>query len=135
MVKTFISLLAIEKRRRPWRLRSGPSLSTIPVVSGIRISIACFPLSIYSYKKRRLSEEDLKDGFILDGGFRTIEEIEGYQDLLEKAGSSMPVEVVLLRIPGWLGAQRILTSKREREDDELEPLLKRMTNYYHDLGK
>lgn len=86
---------------------------------------------------QRFSKDDVADGFILDGGFRTVNEIRGFQSVLEKAGRVMPVVTVHLRVPGWLGVQRLTKDEtaRGRKDDYVEAVLSRMSKFYDRLGK
>ncbi len=86
---------------------------------------------------KRFSQDDLKEGFILDGGLRTVGETEGFQSVLEKADRIMPITAVFLRIPGWMSFQRLMSEKnlRKREDDTVEGILNRLSNYYNQLGR
>lgn len=83
-----------------------------------------------------LKRKDLTDGFILDGGFRTIDETKGFRSMLEEADRAMPVVVVYMRIPGWMAIQRLVTGERarKRKDDTEEGVLARLSNYYSGLG-
>lgn len=85
----------------------------------------------------RIRQDDLKEGFILDGGLRTMEETAEFGSILERADRAMPVRVVYLRIPGWMAMQRLSTGleARNREDDSIEAVLNRLSNFYHNLGK
>ncbi len=91
-------------------------------------------LDIYA---NRFAREDLADGFILDGGLRSIEEVIGFQSTLDKAGRSMPVINIFLRVPGWISIQRLSTdpNARNRDDDTVEGVLSRLSRYYDQLGK
>lgn len=86
---------------------------------------------------KRFSQDDVNDGFILDGGLRTVEEIRGFPLVLKKANRVMPLTVVSLRVPGWMGAQRLVFDKdaRRRDDDTVDGVLSRLSNYYKNLGQ
>ncbi len=81
----------------------------------------------------RMQRDDVKQGFILEGGFRFTDEVTSFEQMLEETGNAMPIKVLYLRIPGWKGAERLL--KRGREDDTEEGILSRLTNHYHKLGE
>ena len=84
--------------------------------------------------RERLSKEDIANGAVLDGALRTLGETEVFDQTLEKAGrGDLEVDVVFLRAPIWLGAQRLLG--RGRDDDTPEGIQKRLTEFYKDLGK
>jgi adenylate kinase family enzyme len=87
---------------------------------------------------QRFKQEDLADGFIIDGALRAVEEVQGFQAMLDEAGRSMPVTNIFLRIPGWMGVDRILKNAkndRNRTDDTPDAILSRLSHFYHDLGK
>lgn len=82
--------------------------------------------------------EDLVDGFIIDGGMRTVGEVKSFNRMLKEAERIMPVISVLLRVPGWMGVDRILkgASARNRPiEDSLKGTLGRLSKYYSKLGK
>ena len=85
----------------------------------------------------KFRQPDFVDGFIIDGGMRTVEEVQKFQPMLDEAGRSMPVTSIFLRVPGWMGFERIRTDQntRNRTDDTPEAILSRLSNYYHELGK
>lgn len=85
----------------------------------------------------RFGQADLEEGFILDGGLRTVEGVLGFQNMLRKAGRSMPLTVVNLRLPAWMSVQRLVTgtNARKRVDDTTEGILSRLSRFYTDLGK
>lgn len=77
----------------------------------------------------------IKNGFILDGGLRSVEETIGFPEVLKKAHLKMPVDVIHLRIPGWMSFERLGSENgRKREDDTLEGVLSRLSNYYKNLA-
>jgi adenylate kinase family enzyme len=83
-------------------------------------------------------QEDLANGFIIDGAMRTVGEVKTFNRMLKKAERVMPVANVLLRVPGWMGIERILkgASARNRPiEDSINGTLGRMSNYYSELGK
>jgi adenylate kinase family enzyme len=95
------------------------------------------PNMILALLEKRLSKKDAKDGFVLDGTFRTVEEISEFQEMLKRAGRTMPVVVLHLRIPGWMGMDRLVQkeSARKREGDTIEGVLSRLSLYYSQIGQ
>jgi len=95
------------------------------------------PNMILAFLEKRLSKEDSKDGFVLDGTFRTIEEISGFQEMLKRAGRTMPLVVFHLRIPGWMGMDRLVQKEnaRKRAGDTIEGVLSRLSLYYSQIGQ
>lgn len=85
------------------------------------------------YAKWFIKQDNLEDGFILDGGLRADGEVMGFQAVLDRIELSLPVTVILLRVPGWLGAQRSL--QRGRDDDTIDGTLRRLSRYYDHLGQ
>ena len=87
----------------------------------------------------RIGQEDMADGFILDGAMRTVGEIELFQKMLNQAGRDMPFKNVFLRVPGWLGIKRIQDNieerKKDRDDDTPEAILSRLSHFYDSLGR
>ncbi len=81
----------------------------------------------------RMQRDDVKQGFILDGGFRFTDEVRNFEQLLIETDNVMPIKVLYLRIPVWKAAARLL--KRGREDDTPEGILNRLGNHYHELGE
>ena len=83
-------------------------------------------------------QEAFAQGFIMDGAMRTPEEISGSQAVLDAAGRAMPVTNILLRIPGWMGVDRILNNlhnDRQRKDDNHDEVLSHLSKYYNELGR
>lgn len=85
----------------------------------------------------RLKRDDLGEGFILDGGLRTVEEVNGFQSVLERANRVMPVTVINLHIPGWMSIHRLITAEdaRKRDDDTVGGVLSRLSNFYNNLSE
>jgi adenylate kinase family enzyme len=85
----------------------------------------------------RFSREDAAGGFVLDGGFRTVEETRDFQVTLEKSGRSMPVTVIYLKIPVEVCFERLITgtNARRRSDDTEEALLCRLEKFYDRLDE
>ncbi len=85
----------------------------------------------------RFKQNDVAEGFIVDGGMRTLEEAEGLQSVLDKADKAdIPLTTVYLRIPGWMSMERLVTGEgaRERSDDTVDGVLSRLSNHYKNLG-
>jgi len=83
----------------------------------------------------RFKQADLADGFILDGGFRTIEETQGFPTLLENTGRQMPLTAVYLHIPTSMSLERLVTgpNARRRAGETEEGVNKRLDNHYNNL--
>lgn len=92
------------------------------------------PLLLLKILAKRLQEDDARCGIVLDGGFRTVEETEKFQSMLEETQRDFSVMVIYLRIPGWEGIQRALAGRR-RPDDTSEALLSRLSSFYTGLGE
>lgn len=83
----------------------------------------------------RFSHDDTVNGFILDGGFRTVEETQNFQSTLEKSGRSLPVTVIFLNIPPETSFERLITGEhaRKRGDDTEDALKSRLSKFYYQL--
>lgn len=82
----------------------------------------------------RIKKEDVANGFIFDGGFRTLGQVEQFEDLLKEGGKEMPVLcVVYIRIPVW--ASFVRQKERGREDSTDEAMQIHQRQYYYQLGK
>jgi adenylate kinase family enzyme len=73
-----------------------------------------------------------KNGMILDGGLRTLEETEGFQGMLDKTGKRFFVDVICIRVPGWKAYER--SYDRQRFNDTPKEILRRLGSYYDNLG-
>lgn len=85
----------------------------------------------------RFSQEDTRDGFVLDGGLRTLEETLGFPDVLIKSKLDMPLTVIYLQIPESVSYKRLVTGKnaRKRKDDTKEAVAKRLSEFSNQLTK
>jgi adenylate kinase len=83
----------------------------------------------------RFGSDDTKDGFVLDGGFRTVEETLGFPATIENAGRNFPVTVIYLNIPREVCYERLVRGKnaRKRYDDTEEALTSRLDKFYDHL--
>ncbi|MFH1826862.1 MAG: nucleoside monophosphate kinase [bacterium] len=95
------------------------------------------PNMLLELLETRLNQTDTEEGFILDGVFRSIEEIQGFQSMLDRIGRTMPIVTIQLRIPGWMGVYRLAQKEgaRKREGDTIDGVLKRLSKYYHQVGQ
>ena len=86
---------------------------------------------------QRFSNDDTVDGFVLDGGLRTLEETEDFQDMLEQADRCLPLSVIHLRIPAWMSFDRLVTGPlaRQRNDDTVEGVTSRLGKFYLNLAR
>ncbi len=93
------------------------------------------PSALLRILSQGFKRKEYEDGFILDGGLRTVEETLGFWEMLEEADRKMDMTVIHIRIPGWLGAERLTGENgRGRVDDTVDGVLSRMSNFYKDLG-
>ncbi|QQG42103.1 MAG: nucleoside monophosphate kinase [Candidatus Woesebacteria bacterium] len=85
----------------------------------------------------RFSREDTENGFILDGGFRTVEETREFKATLEKAGRDLPITIIYLNIPIEVCFERLVTGKnaRKRSDDTEDALKSRLDKFYNQLDE
>jgi adenylate kinase len=85
----------------------------------------------------RLADESLKEGFILDGALRRLEEIAGLPEVFRRTNREMPVTVVHLRMPGYLSIEKLVTGPkaRKRSDDTIDGVMGRLASYYDQLGQ
>ena len=83
----------------------------------------------------RLIQEDCQNGFILDGGLRTLKETVIFKDMLISAGRDYPLTVIHLRLPGWQSINRLVTGEtaRGRSDDTIEAVIARLSKYQYQL--
>lgn len=91
------------------------------------------PQMLLEIVNTRLSAEDTKNGFVMDGGLRTTEETRDFPETLKTVGRNMPVTVIQLKIPGWMSFQRL--TGRKRNDDTVDGITKRLSKYYFELGQ
>lgn len=80
-----------------------------------------------------LRKDVFANGFIIDGGFRTMEEAENFKSMIQEADREMPITVVFLRSAGWQSVERL--KERGRADDIDEAILSRIGHFYKGLGK
>lgn len=85
----------------------------------------------------RFSREDTLNGFVLDGGMRTVEETRTFQAMLERVGRALPIRVVHLQIPEELSFERLVTGEkaRKREGDTVEGVTSRLSKFYYQLDE
>lgn len=89
--------------------------------------------SLLDLLKERFSQPDISAGCILDGGFRTVDEIDQFGQMLQLAQCNLPVTVLRLEIPAHMCVTRILAADRGRSDDTLEAITQRLRNFYMSL--
>ena len=85
----------------------------------------------------RFSKDDTIDGFIFDGGFRTVEETEKFEQTLINSGRLLPVVVIKINIPREVSFERLVTGEnaRKRKDDTDDALDCRLKKYYDRLDE
>ena len=82
--------------------------------------------------------KELANGFIVDGAMRSYYETLHFQEVLKETNRAMPVTNVFLRIPAWIGMDRIVTNNNARgrpTDDTVTGTLSRLSEYYKELAK
>lgn len=94
------------------------------------------PDIVLSVIKERIQQEDARDGFVIEGTMRSIDESDGFFRILEEANRVMPVTHFYLKIPYWLCVGRLMSRQLGREDDaSVEKILKRLSSHNKDLGE
>lgn len=85
----------------------------------------------------RFSQADTKNGLVLDGGLRTLEETEAFQTMLEMAGRALPLTVIYLQIPEAQTYLRLIDgpNARRRKDDTPEGISSRLAKFQHQLNE
>lgn len=83
---------------------------------------------------KRFQKPDIKNGVVLDGGFRTLKETENFESFMGKVGLEFDINVISLRVATWRGVARILSDDRGRDDDTREKTIKRLLRYSENLG-
>lgn len=82
---------------------------------------------------KRLQRQDAENGVILDGGFRTVEETENFENALKNVGRSFNVKVFFIWTPILECYKRQI--KRGRGDDTPEKIKSRMKSFYSGLDR
>lgn len=88
----------------------------------------------FLWRAKNREKEDLKNGFILDGGFRFKDEVDYFEEILKEASLIMPIKVGYLRIAAWRGYER-LKGRGRGADDTDEGIVKRHAEHYGGLGE
>lgn len=93
------------------------------------------PQMLLDLLKERFSREDVKEGVVLDGGFRTLFETENFLQMLDETNKEYSIETYFLKVPKWMCVNRLLSpdNKRRRVDDTPEAILKRMNEFNTDF--
>jgi adenylate kinase len=91
--------------------------------------------SLIKIMGNRLKREDALNGFILDGGLRTLEETVEFKQMLTKTGRGFPVTVVYLNISREESLERLVDghSARRRDMDTKEGVESRLDMFYKGL--
>ncbi len=84
---------------------------------------------------KRLQKDDISNGLVIDGGFRTLEETQGFPEMLKNVNKEFSINVIFLKIPGWESVDRLEKRKRASGDDTPEGILSRLSIFYKDLGQ
>ena len=79
----------------------------------------------------RVSQEDTRNGFVLDGALRTLEEVWGFRPMLAKAGRDYHLTGIHLQAQLKILDDRM--SIRRREDDTPEKIDSRRKSYENNL--
>lgn len=83
----------------------------------------------------RFGREDTSEGFILDGGLRTLEETVDFQSMLAGAGRALPLTVIYLQLSDEESIRRLVTGQdaRGRDDDTMEGVRARLAKFHFQL--
>lgn len=83
----------------------------------------------------RFGKADAADGFVLDGGLRTLEETKDFQKMLMAAGRTLPLTIIYLGIPRPVTFERLVTGEkaRQRLDDTITGVTSRLSKFHHQL--
>ena len=83
--------------------------------------------------RERLSQPDARDGFVLDGFPRTLEQAEELDAMLAEIGRSLDA-VLFFDIPDEVAVERLVIRAEQegREDDQPEVIARRLA-IYHEL--
>lgn len=96
------------------------------------------PEILFQIMPHLFKRDDLANGFIIDGAMRSYYETIHFHEVLEETARVMPVINVFLRIPGWIGMDRIVRNNDARgrpTDDTVSGTLSRLSEYYKELAK
>ena len=80
----------------------------------------------------RLKRDDVDQGIVLDGGFRTLEETVDFQKMISTTSKDFEVKVFYLRV-SKKECQTRLVAGRKRIDDTPEGVQRRITEFSRDL--
>lgn len=93
--------------------------------------------SLLKILENRFSKNDVKEGLILDGGLRTIEETVNFPRMLSQSGLTLQVVVFYLRMAEEITYKRLLDGPdaRRRKDDTREAIASRLAMFNLNLDK
>ena len=83
---------------------------------------------IYEAIEYRITQDDCKNGFILDGFTRNLEQAEGYDKILEKLGIDLGV-VINLTIPEEILRNRILGRRTCKDCGSIYNITNEVANF------
>ncbi len=83
----------------------------------------------------RFKQPDIEEGCVLDGGFRTVDEIHGFSRMLLEADRVMSVTIIELMVPREICIARIIAGNRGRTDDSPEAIELRLGEFYRTYEK
>ena len=83
----------------------------------------------------RYRRDDMSDGFIVDGGLRTVPETIAYPAFLKSVGRDFPMTVVHLKIAEDEGIRRILEDRKRDVNDSIEGIKSRLARYNFQLDE
>lgn len=83
----------------------------------------------------RFRQSDTANGFIYDGGMRTLDEVLGLPSVLSNANRNQHLSVVYLKMPEEETYKRLITSEsaRKRDDDTPEKIASRLAAFNFQL--
>ncbi|SRR5258708_1142675 len=92
------------------------------------------PNMLLLIQTEHFKKDEFSNGFVLDGGLRTIAEVNGFLGMLKSAGREMPMDVVYLKVPQHVSIKRLVDDGgRKRVDDTLPGVLKRLSEFNNNL--
>jgi len=82
--------------------------------------------------RERIAEDDMQQGFLLDGYPRTVSQVEVLDDALQDSGNTLDA-VVVLTVPEEQLVQRLLKRARdEGRGDDTEEVLRHRQDVFHE---
>lgn len=81
----------------------------------------------------RFKKEDVKNGVVIDGVFRTLGQVTGFKQKIKEYIGDTDITVFFLRVPIWEGASRAI--QRGGTYDTVERIISRQSLFFKGLGE